>query len=239
MSLSRHKTTAVTARKREWGAFMRSAVLAAALSSALGTLALADPATAAIRAPTSIEPQALDSALRGFAADRHLQILYTTDTVANRATSGAVGELTVGETLDRLLGGTGLVFQYVDENTITIVPIASDRRDLGMPTSDNATGGALATPSNVKEAQKTAGFWDRFRLAQLDQGASRAESVVIEEIVVTAEKRAENLQDVASSVSSIGGEKLEALHATQLSDYAAHMPGLYMEIGRASCRERV
>lgn len=223
---------------------MRSAVLAAALSSILGTLALADPATAAIRAPTNIEPQALDSALRGFAADRHLQILYTTDTVANRATSGAVGELTVGETLDRLLGGTGLVFQYVDENTITIVPIASGRRDSDMPASGSATSGELATPSpNLKEAQKTTGFWGRFRLAQLDQESpraeSRAESLVIEEIVVTAEKRAENLQDVASSVSSIGGEKLEALHATQLSDYAAHMPGLAVSDGGSPGNSRV
>ena len=177
---------------------MRAAVLVAALSSALGTLALADPAAAAIRTPTNIEPQALGSALRALAAERHLQILYTTDTVADRTTSGAVGELTVSEALDRLLGGTGLIFQYVDESTITVVPISAGRG----ASESMSRNSANAASANVKEAQKTVGFWDRFRVAQLDQESSRAGSVaaasVIEEIVVTAEKRAENLQNVAA-----------------------------------------
>jgi iron complex outermembrane recepter protein len=99
---------------------MRIAVLATALSSAVVGLALADPAAAAIRASTSIAPQELSSALRVLAADRRLQILYTTETVANRQTAGAVGEFTVEEALTRLLGGTGLAFRYIDENTIMI-----------------------------------------------------------------------------------------------------------------------
>src|SRR5687767_9591083 len=72
--------------QKPWGAFMRIAVLATALSSALIGLALADPAAAAIRKDTNIAPQELRSALRTLAADRRLQILYTTDTVSNRHT---------------------------------------------------------------------------------------------------------------------------------------------------------
>lgn len=242
MSLSRDQTTAATARKRKWGALVRSAVLAAALAWSLEALAQADPAAAAIRVRTHIEPQDLGSALRKFAADRHLQILYTTDTVANRTTGGAVGEFTVDEALDRLLGGTGLAFRYVDESTITIVPIASGRRNSNPPTIGNSTSGAHAGPADLEEARKSAGFWERFHLAQLDQqprGGSVGRPLVIEEVVVTAEKRAENLQDVASSVSSLGGEKLEALHATQLSDYAAHVPGLAVSDGGSPGSSRV
>jgi iron complex outermembrane receptor protein len=112
----------MTTLKRGLGAIMRMTVLAAAVSSALVSLALADPANAAIKVPTNIGPQELDSALRVLAADRRLQILYTTQTVSNRQTSGAVGELTVAEALDRILGGTGLMFRYADENTIAIMP---------------------------------------------------------------------------------------------------------------------
>lgn len=112
-----------TTFKEGWGAIMRTTVLATAVSSMLVSLALADPAAAAaIRAPTNIAPQELDSALRVLAVERRLQILYTTQTVSNRQTSGAVGDLTVAEALDRLLGGTGLVFRYADENTIAIMP---------------------------------------------------------------------------------------------------------------------
>lgn len=227
MSLSRQQTTAVWTRKREWGVLVRSAVLAVTLSAAVTMPAPADPAVAALRAPTNIGPQALASALRKLAADRHLQILYTTDTIANLTTDGAVGELTVSEALERLLGGTGLMFRYVDESTITIVPLAASSRG-----SDKRTNS-----SNVKEAQKTASFWDRFRRAR--QESSRAESLVIEEVVVTAEKRVQKLQNVASSVSSLGGEQLETLHATQLSDYAAHIPGLVVSDSGSPGNSRV
>src|SRR5687767_12231664 len=111
MSSSRHQTTAITTLERGLGAIMRMTVLAAAISSAVVSFALADPANAAIRVPTNIAPQELDSALRVLAADRRLQILYTTQSVSNRQTSGAVGDLTVAEALDRLLGGTDLVFR--------------------------------------------------------------------------------------------------------------------------------
>jgi len=48
---------------------------------------------------------------------------------------------------------------------------------------------------------------------------------MLTEIVVTANKRAENLQDVAASVSVANGEQLIQRGQTQLADYAAYMPG--------------
>lgn len=51
----------------------------------------------------------------------------------------------------------------------------------------------------------------------------------LEEIVVTAQKRAENVQDVPSSISVLGGEQLQTLHAVQLTDYAAYVPGFQVD----------
>jgi len=48
---------------------------------------------------------------------------------------------------------------------------------------------------------------------------------MLTEIVVTANKRAENLQDVAASVSVENGAQLIQRGQTQLTDYAAYMPG--------------
>lgn len=56
--------------------------------------------------------------------------------------------------------------------------------------------------------------------------AGAADNAVIAEVVVTAQKRAENIQDVPTSVSVFGDEKIAQLHANQLSDYAAYIPGL-------------
>jgi iron complex outermembrane recepter protein len=53
-----------------------------------------------------------------------------------------------------------------------------------------------------------------------------ADSSVIAEVIVTAQKRAENIQDVPTSVSVFGEERITQLHANQLSDYASYIPGL-------------
>lgn len=56
--------------------------------------------------------------------------------------------------------------------------------------------------------------------------AQTAAPGAVEEVIVTASKRAENIQTVASSVSVLGAADLETLHASQLSDYAGYVPGL-------------
>lgn len=52
------------------------------------------------------------------------------------------------------------------------------------------------------------------------------DSDVIAEIVVTAQKRAENVQEVPISISVLAGTQIEQLHATSITDYAAYVPGL-------------
>jgi len=44
-------------------------------------------------------------------------------------------------------------------------------------------------------------------------------------VVVTAEKRSEDIQQVPMSIGVINETQLENLHATQLSDYAGYIPG--------------
>lgn len=48
----------------------------------------------------------------------------------------------------------------------------------------------------------------------------------LEEIVVTATKREENLQDVAVSVQAIGAERLEALNIANFDDYIRYLPNV-------------
>jgi iron complex outermembrane recepter protein len=53
-----------------------------------------------------------------------------------------------------------------------------------------------------------------------------AENAGLEEIVVTATKRAENLQDVPISIQALGTAKLEQLHVTNFDDYALFLPSV-------------
>jgi iron complex outermembrane receptor protein len=53
-----------------------------------------------------------------------------------------------------------------------------------------------------------------------------AENAGLEEIVVTATKRSENLQDVPISIQALGTAKLEQLHVTNFDDYALFLPSV-------------
>ena len=49
---------------------------------------------------------------------------------------------------------------------------------------------------------------------------------VLEEVVVTAQKRSESAQDVPAAVTAVSSQLLEDLHATQLTDVGSYVPSL-------------
>jgi outer membrane receptor protein involved in Fe transport len=102
---------------------MRIAVLAAAVFVSIVGLAMADNAIASIRQPTHIAAQPLGPALMQLAQTRGLQVLYLSSTVRDLRTLGADGDITAEEAFDQLLTGTGLTYRYLDENTVTVVPL--------------------------------------------------------------------------------------------------------------------
>jgi outer membrane receptor protein involved in Fe transport len=55
------------------------------------------------------------------------------------------------------------------------------------------------------------------------------QAATLDRIVVTANKRVENIRDVAASISVIGERQLESLGASSLADYAALIPGLQVQ----------
>lgn len=53
-----------------------------------------------------------------------------------------------------------------------------------------------------------------------------AQSGVLEEVLVTAQKRTENLQSVPVSIQAIGTERLEELHVKGFEDYVRYLPSV-------------
>ncbi|WP_188444695.1 TonB-dependent receptor [Pseudoxanthomonas indica] len=60
------------------------------------------------------------------------------------------------------------------------------------------------------------------------ESSKQEASTTLETIVVSAQKRSEDVQKVPVSVSVVGGEQLEQMHATQLSDYVGYAAGVQM-----------
>jgi iron complex outermembrane recepter protein len=63
-----------------------------------------------------------------------------------------------------------------------------------------------------------------FALGSLIAANSGAESLALEEIVVTAQKRAESLQDVPISVSAMSGEKMAEAGIQRFEDFTSYVP---------------
>src|SRR6266550_3846473 len=80
--------------------------------------------------------------------------------------------------------------------------------------------GAQAPPSTQASSPQPSPTASASPTARPEPGTAEAGRVV-----VTAEKREENIQEVPSSISVVNDVELDNLHATQLTDYAPYVPG--------------
>lgn len=220
---------AITSLVRGGGRFVRTSIITAAVCCALGSLASAGEATAAIRRATNIEPQALGTALKQFAESRDLQLLYFSEAVKNLRTAGAVGEITVDEALTRILAGTGLSFRYLGDKTITIFPESAPRDSSGVRED------AQSSSVYEKSAREDVPWWRRVRIAQVSDdsaspGSRAGESIkrnddVVElaEVVVTGSHiRGSSMS--ASPVQRIDREEFRAQGSASLQDALRDIP---------------
>lgn len=85
----------------------------------------------------------------------------------------------------------------------------------------SATGVALAgllTSTAAAQAADSSG----------NAGQPTANAPVLQEVIVTAEKRSQNIQDVPASVTAITANELATMGATGMADYVAKVPGLVL-----------
>jgi outer membrane receptor protein involved in Fe transport len=66
-------------------------------------------------------------------------------------------------------------------------------------------------------------------LSGLAAPALAQEATALEEIVVTAQKRSENLQDVPVSITAIGSERLDQLQVSDMADYMKFLPNVSIQ----------
>ena len=124
--------------------------VAVAVACLIGGISLADDARASIRKQTNIPAQNLGAALQTLVRERDIQVVYFSRSIDTLGTPGAVGELTIDEALAKLLSGSGLVYRYLDENTITIVPRDSGTGE-GQRTGEAAQGARDTHPESSQD----------------------------------------------------------------------------------------
>src|SRR5687767_14507877 len=179
-----------------------------------------------------IASQPLSTALKSFAEQAKMQILYRQDVVEGAMANAVVGSYDKRNALQQLIRGTGLEIVFSADNAATI----RTKTDV----SANAQGTAGSQPRGLQIAQneQNAQSKDSAQSAQStestksDSPSSEGESGKLEEVVVTAQKRgAQRLLDVPIPVTAISADSLTDSGQLRIRDYFSSVPGLTLTPG--------
>lgn len=208
---------------------VRTAIAALLAGLSMSAHAIAD-SSKTIDIPAGELRQALLQVSEQFGTD----LVYSPEQVSGVKTQGAQGDLTTEQAVTKLLQGTSLGLRTDSSGAILIAPLEALKE---VP---------QASTRNTPEPKS---FWSRLRLAQADtrspsytqqgedsgratseqQAAEPAQSqqrLAVEEIVVTALKRATNVQDTPLAISAVSGSTLTAMGITDSASLARVSPGL-------------
>jgi iron complex outermembrane recepter protein len=177
-----------------------------------------------------IPPGPLVPALESLSKQMTLELIYEPRQLESLRTSGVSGTYTPQDAVRILLKGTPLDVRVDSSGAMAVVP-----RGNGSPAkhdskpSPSGKGGAEEEPRS------------RFRLAQMAQGPNSGAAPLVEpsssefephrlqEVIVTANKRAEPLFQVAGSVTAFTGSELTAIGAQSFQDYLSQAPGVIFQ----------
>jgi len=207
------------------------------LACAVGGLAEAQQPEADYAAEKAVAldlaSQPLQDALHQFSVATGLKVMFLTELGRGIVSPHVSGTLTPGVALGLLLKGSDLRFKYLDSQTIAVLPAHEPQGDSPVrPTSrvdtdpvktaaSNVDGGVGSTTEHgAKGAQQTPGGAE----SAANSSAKRLED--IQEVVVTAQKREERLQNVPISISVLGGAELDRSTAQGVSDALSTVPGV-------------
>lgn len=176
-----------------------------------------------------IAAQPVALALHAFARERGIQVVYLAEATGARTTRGAPAGLSLTDTLDRLLDGTGLAYEFINDRTVRIFAARTqsmrDANDAGaahvwLAGGSGSNGGREVSPALLRTDDAKSGSAVRSPAAAVDAVAG------LEVIVVTARKTEESLQDAPVAISAFTAERIEEQGLRSIDDLAKYTPGL-------------
>jgi TonB-dependent receptor len=216
---------------------VRRAVLQA-LACASGLVLAAPGRASADAAQFDIAAQPMPSALKNFAVQAKMQLLYRYEVVGRATAKPVTGRLEKHAALEQLLRGTGLEAVYSGGNIATIRPASAEEKPAP---GAKATTGDTPSPANSPPASSTVEKSPRsLRLSQADTGVRQGQASALndpsgtsglQEVVIIGVRRAlETSQEVKKNaqtfVDSITATDIGAFPDKSASDALQRLPGI-------------
>ncbi|MDZ4730436.1 MAG: TonB-dependent receptor [Xanthomonadales bacterium] len=155
-----------------------------------------------------------------FARQAKVQLLFPYDLAANIKVHPVIGQYSVTEALNIMLSDTGLSGHLTERGFVTVSRIQVESKPV--PESQKMNVNKKRTLFSAVLAMLSATSTGNAQEAVGDYGSD----LLMEEIVVTAQKREERLQDVPISVSALSGTQLDRLGASDFKDVLRYIPGV-------------
>lgn len=175
-----------------------------------------------------IDPQDLSGALKAFAVQSHREIFFAPELARGRISKGVNGKYDDLRALKIILEGTGLDFSVTTSNAILV-------RDPMSKSEGSRASGTPVTSANTEAADPPVRMTQGARIQTAENanlstadsaGSSGYDKAGLNEIIVTAQKRTERLQDVPIPVTVLNADTLVDRNQIRLQDYFTSVPGL-------------
>lgn len=183
----------------------------------------------------TVPAEPLAEALRAIASQTNTNILFDQQAVAGRSAKAIKARLSLDEALREVLSGTALTYRKSDERTIIIVPLA--------PAGAMAPDSTLRAPLEALAADPQGRSWLHLAAAEIvsavprrasdfpapaPQSGSTAEGsqVSLQEIVVTAQKRSEDVQSVPISIQVVSAQVIASQNHNSFEELSQTLPGI-------------
>ena len=176
--------------------------------------------------------QTVATALNSLSEQTDIQVLFPYDIAAQLRSEPLLGRFSIELALERLLRDTGLHGGLTSSGVITISQTGSEST-----TNQNGKGKRMNIKNSTKRKTLLAGLVGLFAAGGTAQvaaqgGEAATSQSAIDEIIVTATRRAESLNDTALSIAAIGGEEISRRNLTEMNDYLRTLPGVnFIEVG--------
>ena len=196
----------------------------------LASLFLGDKVFAVEEIEFNIPSQRADRALTAFARTANIPVLFPNKDIRNITTNALYGRYNINKGLGILLENKGLLVSRGSSGQLIVKLELSSKGETTVPRATTSKkkhifSGVAAFLASV--------FVVSPGYAQGQQGASdqqvaRQRASVLEEIIVTAQKREQSIQDVGITITAYSGYQIKALGFEDSSDIAAMTPGVYI-----------
>lgn len=219
---------------------MRKSLQVSAFMGATAMSALAQNVNDVV--PIDIEEQPLGRALTTLAEQTGLQILFAERIVQGYMSRSIAGNYSAVSALELMLSDVELRFSIEGKATIVISEecLSEAEENESQPSthnSDRHERGGLKTVMTKSECEKKKNGKRFLWLGAVIAGIGAAGNATpvlsqgLEEIVVTARKRQESLQDAPLNVSAISQERIDRFDITSLEKIAALTPQFFVGRG--------